>query len=196
MPFVPGALIATAALKVPGLPPNATGFTVTCKVPGKLPAVGLTLSQGGPLAVMGVAVKFVMLELELDSDTVCEVAEESPAGKTKLREFGLALMEPDGPVEFAFNVTGIEKFVVVEVTLMKPTSIPDVGAPAPTETVTNRGVVPLCGVTVSQLVSECEVTETFTLPVVEESRIVWGGVVTPVWVLNVSCCGVATTAFV
>ena len=56
MPFVPGALMATAALNVPGLESKDTGFTDTCRVPGKLPAVGLTLSQGVPLLVIGVAV--------------------------------------------------------------------------------------------------------------------------------------------
>jgi hypothetical protein len=69
IPFVPGALMATAALNVPGLVSKDTGFTDTCKVPGKLPAVGLTLSQGVPLLVIAVAVKFVTLELELDSCT-------------------------------------------------------------------------------------------------------------------------------
>lgn len=39
-------------------------------------------------------------------------------------------------------------------------------------------------------------TVTFAVPLAEDSRIVCDGVVTPVWVLNVSCCGVATTAFV
>ena len=67
MPFVPGALTATAALNVPGLDSKFTGFTDTCKVPGKLPAMGLTLSTGLPPLLIAVAVKFVTLELELDS---------------------------------------------------------------------------------------------------------------------------------
>lgn len=67
IPLVPGALIATAALKVPGDRP--TGFALTCKFVGKEPAVGLTLSHCVPLLVMGVAVKLVTLELELESTT-------------------------------------------------------------------------------------------------------------------------------
>jgi hypothetical protein len=70
MPFVPGALIATAALNVPGLAPRVRGFTVTCTSPGKGPAVGLTVSHVAPLLVSGVAVKAVTLELELDKETV------------------------------------------------------------------------------------------------------------------------------
>jgi len=37
---------------------------------------------------------------------------------------------------------------------------------------------------------------TFALPLGEESKNVWDSGATPVWVLNVSCCGVATTVLV
>lgn len=118
IPFVPGALTATAALKVPGFRP--TGFTLTCRLPGKLPAMGLTLSQA-PLSVVGVAVKFVTLVLELDRETVCDVATVLPAAKTKLSEFGLDEIGLDTPPEFAFSVTGMDRFVVAEEMSTKPT---------------------------------------------------------------------------
>ena len=57
MPLVPGALMATTASKVPGgLLSKSMGFTVTCTLPGKGPAVGLTLIQGVPLLLVAVAV--------------------------------------------------------------------------------------------------------------------------------------------
>ena len=143
MPLVPGALIATAALKVPGLATNGTGFTVTNKSPGKLPAAVLTLSQDIPLLVIGVAVKLVTVELELDSETVCDVATVLPLAKTKLREFGPAEMGLGPPVEFVLSVTGTDRVVVPDWTLIKPTSTPVVvGAPAPMEAVTTKGVAP------------------------------------------------------
>jgi len=194
IPFVPGALIATAASNVPGLRP--TGFTVTCKLPGKLPAVGLTLSQGVPLFVIGVAVKLATLELELDRFTVCEATLVSLAGKIKLSEFRFEEIGLDPPFEFALRVTGIDRLVVPETTLTKPTSTPEAGAPAPMDTVTMSGVVALEEVTVSHPASEWAVTATFAVPLAVESRTVWTGVVTPVWVLKVSCGGVATTVLV
>ena len=196
MPFVPGALIATAALNVPGLSSRATGFTVTCKLSGRLPAVGSTLSQGVPLFVIGVAVKLVTLELELDRLTVCVAALVSPAGKTKLSEFRFEEIALDPPLEFALRVTGIDRLVVPERTLIKPTSTPEVGAPAPIDTVTMSGVVALEEVTVSHPASEWAVTVTFAVPLAVESKTVWTGAVTPVWVLKVSCGGVATTVLV
>jgi hypothetical protein len=180
MPLVPGALIATDALNVPGLPPSAAGFTVTSRVVGKLPAVGLTLSQDVPVLVNGVAVKLVTLGLELERVTLWDVAAEVPDGKTKLSEFGFAEIGLDVPVEFAFNVTGMEVVREPEVTLTKPTSTPEVGAPAPMETVRTKGVLPAAGVTVSQLVSEIAATVTFAAPLAEEIKMVCGGVVTPV----------------
>ena len=57
--------MATAASNVPGLV-SKPGFTVTSRLTGKLPAVGLTLSHVVPPSVIGVAVKFVTLELELE----------------------------------------------------------------------------------------------------------------------------------
>ena len=146
--------MATAAVNVPGLESKDMGFTDTCKVPGKLPAPGLTLSHGVPLLVIGVAVKFVTLELELDSDTFWDSAAELPGAKTKLSELGFAVIGLTPPVEFALSVTGTEKLVVPERILIKPTSTPEVGAPAPIETVSTVGVEPDDGVTVSQLLSE------------------------------------------
>jgi hypothetical protein len=153
IPLVPGALMATAALKVPGVC-KPTGFTITCRLPGKLPAVGLTLSQVAPLLVIGLAVKFVTPELELDRETVCDVDDVLPGAKTKLSEFGFAEIGLDPPVEFAFSVTGIDKVVVPEATLTKPTSTPLVGAPVPIETVRTAGVLELEEVTINQPASE------------------------------------------
>lgn len=148
--------------------------------------MGLTLNQGVPLFVIGVAVKLVTLELELDRLIVCDAALVSPGGKMKLSEFRFADIALDPPFEFALRVTGIERLVVPERTLIKPTSTPEVGAPAPIEAVITTGVIPVCGVTVSQPVSEEAVTVTFAVPLAVESKTVWTGVVTPVWVLNVS----------
>jgi hypothetical protein len=182
VPLVPGELIATAPLYVPGFAASGEGFTVTCRVSGKLPAIGLTLSQDSPLLVIGLAVKLVTLELELERLTVCDAAVVLLAGKTKLSEFGLAEMGPGAPLEFAFKVTGTERDVAgevdVEVMLIKPTSTPEVGAPAPIETVTTKGVAPVEGVTVSQLLSERAVMETFAVPLLEEIRMAWGIVAT------------------
>jgi hypothetical protein len=96
----------------------------------------------------------VILELELDSDTFCVSAAVAPFGNTKLSELGFAEIELAPPVELALSVTGIDKLVVPERMLMKPVSTPDVGAPAPMETVTTKGVEPDEGVTVSHPASE------------------------------------------
>lgn len=180
MPLVPGALIATAASNVPGLLPSVAGFTVTRRVAGKLPAVGLTLSQDDVLVlVVVVAVKLVTLGLELVRVTLWVAAAEVPAGKTKLSEFGFAVIELDRPV-FAFKETGMEIVLDAEVTLTKPTLTPEVGAPAPMETARTKGVVPAPGVTVSQLVLEIAATVTGTVPLAEEIRILCvAGVTTP-----------------
>ena len=121
-----------------------------------------------------------------------------PLAKTKLSELGLAEIGLGTPVELVLRVTGTDSVVVPETTLIKPTETPvEVGAPAPMATVRTRGVVPDCGVTVSQLVSAVmDVRVTLPFPLATESRTVWVGVVTPVWVLNVSCGGEATTVAV
>ena len=62
------------------------------------------------------------------------------------------------------RTTGIERKPADEFILMKATSVPDVGAPGPTETIKERGVVPLVGVTTSQLLLENVVTLTLTDP--------------------------------
>ena len=64
------------------------------------------------------------------------------------------------------------------------------GAVAPTDTVSERGVVPLLGVTTSQLLVEKGVMVTLA-GALDVSRSVWDGVVTPDCVLNVSCDGLA-----
>ena len=72
--------------------------------------------------MIAVAVKFVTLEFELDRETFCDVAAVLPDGKTKLSEFGFAEIGLDAPPEFAFSVTGTDRFVVPEEMLIKPTS--------------------------------------------------------------------------
>ena len=81
--------------------------------------------------------------------------------------------------------------VPAAVTLMKPVSVPEVGAEGPIETVSDNGVFPPAGVTCSQLLAEKEVTVTFTDPGVEVTNTFCAGVVTPLCVLNVSCDGFA-----
>lgn len=146
--------MATAASKVPGLFTKDTGFTVTCRLPGRPPAVGFTLSHGVPLLVIALAVKFVMPELELETEIVCEVAVVLPGAKTKLSEFGFAESGLGVPVEFAFKVTGMDRFVVPETMLIKPTSTPVLGAPEPMETVRTAGVLVLEEVAVNHPESE------------------------------------------
>jgi hypothetical protein len=68
MPFVPGALIAMAPVKGPGVAGNAVGFTVTCRPPARVPDCGFTVSQPPPSLVRGVAVKVVTLPLESVTD--------------------------------------------------------------------------------------------------------------------------------
>src|ERR1700678_74820 len=143
MPLVPGALTAMAASNVPGLLIKVTGLTFTWNVPGKLPAVGVTVSQVAPLLVIGVAVKLVKLEVELERDTVWDCDAVLPDGKTKLSELGLAETGLGTPFALALRVTGMDKVVAPDTTLIKPTATPEVGAPEPMETVRIAGVVVL-----------------------------------------------------
>jgi hypothetical protein len=69
-----------------------------------------------------------------------------------------------------------------------------VGAVAPIETVKESGVVPLLGVTTSQLLVENGVTVTLA-GALDVSRSVWDAVVTPDCVLKVSCDGLAVRVF-
>jgi hypothetical protein len=79
-----------------------------------------------PLLVVGVAVKLLTLKVEVDRETVCVIAAVLLGAKTKLSEFGFAEMGLETPPEFAFSVTGIERFVAAERTLINPTLTPDV----------------------------------------------------------------------
>ena len=98
----------------------------------------------------------------LETVTVLEAGTVLPEAKLKLNELGVAdrLVWPE---EFAFRVTGI----VTELepgpdTLMKPTSVPLVGAPAPIDTWIESGVGPEVGVTWSQLLPENAETDRLT----------------------------------
>jgi hypothetical protein len=65
--------------------------------------------------------------------------------------------------EFAFKVTGMVTVLPPGPdTLMKPTSVPEAGAPLPTEAVIVSGVAPELGVTCSHPVLEYAVTATLT----------------------------------
>ena len=68
MPVVPGALIAIAPVKGPGVAGRAVGFTVTCRPPARVPDCGFTVSHPPPSLVRGVAVNVVTLELLLASE--------------------------------------------------------------------------------------------------------------------------------
>ena len=109
MPFVPGALIATAALNVPGLgKQRKPDLRSPANRQASPPPLGLTLSQVAPPLVMGLAVKFVMLELELDRETVCDAAAVLPGAKTKLSELGFAEigLRPAGRIRIERNGYG------------------------------------------------------------------------------------------
>jgi len=65
--------------------------------------------------------------------------------------------------EFTFKVTGMVTLLPPgPVTLTKPTSVPEAGAPLPIDTVSVSGVAPELGVTWSQLVLEYAATLTLT----------------------------------
>jgi hypothetical protein len=145
--------------------------------------------------VVPVAVNVVTLEPELDTFTVWEAARVLPAENVKLREFGFAVRGL-GPGEFAFKVTGMLSELAPEAILMNPTDVPEAGAPAPTDTLSESGVMPLEGVTWSQLLFDSVETVTVAAPLEEVSRTVWAVGVTPVWVLNVSCAGLAVSVVV
>ena len=76
---------------------------------------------------------------------------------------------------------------------MNPTSVPEVGAVGPMETVRDSGVVPEVGVTTSQLFVETVAMVTAVAPDDDCRSKLCGCVVTPDWVLNVSCCGLAVS---
>jgi hypothetical protein len=162
IPVVPGALIATAPLKMPA-PPSAAGFTVTWNELGRPPEAGKTDSQFPPPFVIAVAVKAFTDTLLLDAVTVCDAGTVLFAAKLKLSELGLAVSGLLAPDEFTFSVTGtVTEDGPGPRTLMNPVSVPEVGAPAPMETVSVSGVAPELGVATSQLLVENVDTVTLT----------------------------------
>jgi hypothetical protein len=150
------------------------------------------VSQLPPLLVIGAAVNVVTLELLLESVTACVTGSTLLACKLKLSEVGLVVKGLE-VVELALRTTGTDKNDPADEMLMKPTSVPEVGAPAPIETVRESGVFPPAGLTTNQLWLEKAVTVTLTGPLEEETSSVCGVGVTPVCVLNVSCCGFAAS---
>jgi hypothetical protein len=175
---------------------RSEAFTLTCRLLGKFPAVGLTLSHETLLLVNVLAVKLLTLELLLETATLWVCVSVVPAVNTKLSELGFAEIVLGDPVEFAFSVTGIERLLVPEMILINPTDVPDVGALAPIETVRIAGVLLLEGVTTSQLLAGTVVNENVAVPVAAVSSMFCDCAVVPVCVLKVSCCGLATNAFV
>src|ERR1700692_1313019 len=159
IPFDPGALIATAAAKLPAWSPD--GYTVTISVLGRPPEVGVTVSQFPPLLVTGEAVNEVMLELLLDTCTLCVAGTVLLAAKLKLSEFGLVEIGLIPPEEPGLNTTGIERNPPADVMLINPTSVA-VGAAEPIDTDSVAGVTPLVGLTCNQFVSEKADTVKFT----------------------------------
>ena len=165
-PFDPGALMAMAAWKLPAWSP--AGFTVTIRVLGRGPELGVTLSQFPPLLVTGEAVNEVMLELLLDTWTLCVAGTVLLAAKLKLSEFGLVEIGLIPPEELGLNTTGIERNPPADEMLRYPTSVA-VGAAEPIATDSVAGVTPLEGLTCNQLVSEKADTVKFTGPPVDVS---------------------------
>jgi hypothetical protein len=188
IPFVPGALIATAPLNGPGVAGNAVGFTVTCNPPEMLPDTGFMVSQFPPSAVRAVAVKLVRLELVLDKVTDFETGTVLATGNGKLKEFGFAErgLAP-GKVS---SSTRTEREAPVATMLMKPSSVARDERAGLTETVTCRGVVPLMGLTCSQLLAEVADTATLVAPAEDVINIDCGDMV-PAPALKVSCVGLA-----
>jgi hypothetical protein len=135
------------------------------------------------------ALKAVTLALLLVTETDWDTGSVAFAGKAKLSEFGFTTSGLTPPEELAFRTTGMESEAPVAVMLMKPVSVPDVGAVGPMDTVSWSGVFPLEGVTISQLFAEKALTFTFTEPGEEVTKTFCDGVVTPVCVLKVSCDG-------
>ena len=187
-PLVPGALMATAPLNGPGVAGNAVGFTVTCNPPEISPDVGFTINQFPPSAVRGVAVKLVRLEVVLASVTDCETGTVLLTENGKLKEFGFAEIGlAPGKVS---SSTRTAREAPVATMLMKPSSVARAESAGLTETVTWSGVVPLEGVTCSQLLAELADTETLVDPAEEVINSACGDMV-PVPALNVSWVGLA-----
>jgi hypothetical protein len=154
MPVVPGALSATAPLNGPEAAGNAVGFTVTCRPLEMVPEGALTVSQFPPSAVLGVAVNVVMLELLLESVNDRVSGTVLFAVKVKLSELGLEVRGLD-PWEVS-NSTRTEREAPPPVIFRKPSSVERLDNAGFTETVNCRGVVPLEGVTVNQLLFDTD----------------------------------------
>jgi hypothetical protein len=95
--------------------------------------------------------------------------------KGKLSELGFAEMElVPGKV---LSSARTEREAPVALMFMKPSSVDKLESAGFTDTVTCRGVVPLVGVTLSQLLLEVADTATFTDPLEEVTIMVWGEMV-------------------
>jgi hypothetical protein len=188
MPVVPGALIAMAPVKGPGVAGSAVGFTVTWRPPARVPDCGFTVSQPPPSLVRGVAVNVVTLELLLESVTDCVAGTVLFTENRKLSELGLAEIElvPGNVLSSART----ERDAPVAFMLMKPSSVDKLESAGFTDTVSCSGVVPLVGETVSQLLVETVDTETLTDPL-EDVIIMVCGEMVPFCALKLSWGGLA-----
>jgi len=189
IPVVPGALIAIAALNGPD-PARAVGFAVTCIEPGKLPVVGVTVNQLPPLLVTALAVKEFTLPLLVESMTGVVCGTVLFAENVKLTEFGFADIEL-GPGEFTFSSTRTARKPPPPLMFRKPLSVAKLESPGLALTSSCSGVVPLVGVTVSQLLFEKADTVIGVAPAEDVIVTVCFARAAPLTALNVSCGGVA-----
>lgn len=120
--------------------------------------------------------------------TVCVAATWAPGLNEKVKGFGLAVSTPAVPetlrLTWTLNTTLFG--ALARATVTKATLLPDVGAFAPTDRVTFSGVVPLAGLTWSQ-VGVGAVDTTIAVPVGTELIVITcEGGVTPGVVLKVT----------
>ena len=137
------------------------------------------------MLVTRVAVKLFTLALLLEIDTFCG-GTVLFAAILKLKDVGFAdngLAPPEG---LALYITATLTNPEGELMLTNPTSVPEAGALAPTETDSVSGVVPLVGFTCSQLLFEKAETVKLTGPIDDETC---NGCAGPAGPLKVSCGG-------
>jgi hypothetical protein len=175
MPAVPGALIAMAPVKGPGVAGSAVGFTVTCRPPARVPDCGFTVSHPPPSLVRAVAVNVVTLEPLLESAMDCVAGTVLLTENAKLSEFGVAERElVPGKV---LSSARTEREAPVAFMLMKPSSVDKLESAGFTDTVSCSGVVPLVGETLSQLLVEMVETDTLVAPLEDVIIMVCGEMV-------------------
>jgi hypothetical protein len=111
------------------------------------------------------------------------------AAKLKLSELGLVVIGLMPPEELGLNCTGTVRNDPAELMLMNPTSV-EMGAVEPIETDSVKGVTPLVGVTISQLLVENADIVTLACPLEEVICSACAGADGP---LNRTCGGLAAS---